>query len=93
MKRFAINFPLTEGESPSRSDWAFRAIWLEFRQRLGSQSTFTAQSVRIFSRTPDDLRFPFKYLFYTQCIRNQHSQFFLLQVKGMGVPFRMQKST
>ena len=55
-----------------------KAIWLEFRQRLSSQSTFTAQSVRIFSRTPDDLRFPLKYLFYTQCIRcirNQHSQF------------------
>ena len=26
----------------------------------------------------------------TQCIRNQHSQFFLLEVKGLGVPFRLQ---
>ena len=51
-----------------RSDWAFEHSGLNFDQRLGSQSTFTAQNVRIFSRTPDELRFPSKfYCFYCIC--------------------------
>ena len=57
-----------------------------------STGTFTAQSVHSVSQavirasefiidTPDELCFTLlEYLFYTQCIRNQHSQFFLLQV-------------
>ena len=52
-------------------------------------STFTAQSVRIFATQMNSV-FLWSFLFFIQCIRNQHSQFFLLQVKGLGVPFRMQ---
>ena len=52
-------------------DWALEHSLMR-SETSGSQSTFTAQSVRIFSRTQDELRFPLKYLFYTQCIRNQH---------------------
>ena len=50
----------------------------------GLQSTFTAQT-SVFSCTPDELRLPLKYLFYTQCIRNQHFQF-LLKAWGCRVP-------
>ena len=62
---------------------------MNFDQRLG----FCLRSQRkrpYFHRTPDELCFPLEYLFFTQCIRNQHFQIFLLQVKGLGVPFRMQ---
>ena len=43
-----------------------------------------------FHRTPDNSVFLWSICLFTQCIRNQHFQIFLLQVKGLGVPFRMQ---
>ena len=57
-------------------------------------STFTAQSVRIFATQMNSV-FLWSFCFsYSASVTNTpssfYSQFFLLQVKGLGVPFRMQ---
>ena len=62
---------------------------MNFDQRLGF--CLRSQSERPYSyRTPDNSVFLWSICLFTQCIRNQHFQIFLLQVKGLGVPFRMQ---
>ena len=72
-----------------RSDWAFEHSGLNFDQRLGF--CLRSQSERPYSyRTPDNSVFLWSICLFTQCIRNQHFQIFLLQVKGLGVQFRMQ---
>ena len=72
-----------------RSSWAFEHSGLNFDQRLGF--CLRSQSERPYSyRTPDNSVFLWSICLFTQCIRNQHFQIFLLQVKGLGVPFRMQ---
>jgi hypothetical protein len=70
----------------------FRAPGLNFDQsEIGFLSTFTAQSVRIIIFFANQMNSVFLWSICcdTQCIRNQHSQFFLLEVKGLGVPFRL----
>ena len=72
-----------------RSYWAFEHSGLNFDQRLGF--CLRSQSERPYSyRTPDNSVFLWSICLFTQCIRNQHFQIFLLQVKGLGVQFRMQ---
>ena len=69
----------------------FRPLWLDFRSETGFLSTLTAQSVSIFIAHQMNSVFLWSICFHT-VLRNQHFLLpvLLLQVKGLGVPFRMQ---
>ena len=64
-----------------RSYWAFEHSGLNFDQRLDSVYVHSSERP-YFYRTPDKLCFPLEYLFFTQCIRNQHFQFFYFKLKA-----------